>query len=192
MDVITEKYFYLLLKTSFLVSNKNIYWIEYFYSLIFLNIVIYIVLLIFFFSIFFLFDFKVFRNLSEYKFFKSTSYLNSTLIVVFFSLAGVPPFLGFFTKFFLFSSIFSASNFFFFFLFIFLNLFTLFFYIQNTRFLISKSYKNIFLFFFYKSYINIGLIKLLVFFNYINIFALIFFEYILIYIYQFIFYINIY
>jgi NADH:ubiquinone oxidoreductase subunit 2 (subunit N) len=139
-----------------------------------------------------MFDFKIFRSLNEYKFFKTTGFFNTTLVVIFFSLAGVPPFMGFFTKFFLFSSVFSSHHLAFFLLFLVLNLFIIFFYIQNTRFLISKSYKNIFVYHLYKTYLNFTLIKLLVFFNFINIVAIIFFEYLLISLYQFTFYINIY
>jgi len=153
---------------------------------------VYVLLLTFLFTIFFIFDFRLFRSLNEYKFFKGPAFFSSTLIVTFFSLAGVPPFLGFFAKLLLFAAIFYTSNFFYFLLFIFLNLFFIFFYIQNVRFLVGKTQKNIYFYKNFRVFMNFGLISLLVLFNFLNLFAIIFFEPLLIFINQMVFFIRIY
>ena len=65
----------------------------------------------------------------------STNTLTKILVVSLFSMAGVPPFWGFFSKVFIFLLLFN-SNFFVFFSFFFILLLTgLYFYIQNIRFL---------------------------------------------------------
>ena len=59
----------------------------------------------------------------------------ATLTLLFFSIAGVPPFLGFFTKLLILISLLHTAFFFFYFAFIILLLFSLYFYMQNMRFL---------------------------------------------------------
>lgn len=67
----------------------------------------------------------------------TTNFFNKTLIISLFSMAGVPPFWGFFSKLFIFTLL-CGSNFFTLFPFFFLILFVgLYFYIQNIRFLNS-------------------------------------------------------
>lgn len=167
------------------MSNFSLtYLTESFFTLITLNVFVYTILLFFFFTVFFLFDFRIFRTLSEYKFFKTSGFFNTTLIVIFFSLAGVPPFLGFFSKFLLFAGVFISSNFFLFVFFIFLNLFFIFFYIQNVRFLFSKTNKNIYIYQQFKVYLNFSLISFLTFMNFVNVSAALIFEYILIFLFE--------
>lgn len=72
----------------------------------------------------------------------ATTFFNKVLIIAFFSMAGVPPFLGFFAKLFLFQLL-CGSNFLTLFPPFFLLLFTsLYFYIQNIRFLNSTGPAN--------------------------------------------------
>lgn len=158
--------------------------LEYFFSLIFFNVFVYVSTLVFFFSIFFMFDTRLFRTLSEYKFFKTNSFINSTLVVVFFSLAGVPPFLGFFGKFLVFLTIFASSHFFYFLIFLIFNLFVIFFYIQNIRFLFGKAQTNVYIFKKFKVYMDFSLVSLLVFFNFVNVAGVFIFDYFLIFILQ--------
>ena len=69
----------------------------------------------------------------------SSNFFSKILIIALFSMAGVPPFLGFFSKVFIFTLL-CNSNFFLFFPFFFILLFIgLYFYIQNIRFLNSTS-----------------------------------------------------
>lgn len=182
--------YYITFSRKFLFNYS--YLSEFFYSLVMLNAFIYASLLVFFFTLFFLFDFRVFRTLSEYKFFKTSSFFNTTLVIIFLSLAGVPPFLGFLTKFLLFATLFFSNHFFFYTIFLVLNMFIIFFYVQNIRFLVAKNSQNIYIYFGYKVYLNFSLVSLIVFFNFLNVSALIFFDYILIWVYQLSFFINIY
>ena len=72
----------------------------------------------------------------------SSNFFSKVLIISLFSMAGVPPFLGFFSKIFLFSLL-CNSNFFVLFPFFFMLLFIgLYFYIQNIRFLNSTAGSN--------------------------------------------------
>jgi NADH-quinone oxidoreductase subunit N len=72
----------------------------------------------------------------------SSSFFSKVLIIALFSMAGVPPFLGFFSKIFIFSLL-CNSNFFILFPFFFILLFiSLYFYIQNIRFLNSTVGSN--------------------------------------------------
>lgn len=72
----------------------------------------------------------------------SSNFFSKVLIVSFFSMAGVPPFWGFFSKVFIFTLL-CNSNFFFLFPFFFVLLFIgLYFYIQNIRFLNSTASSN--------------------------------------------------
>lgn len=69
----------------------------------------------------------------------SSNFFSKILILSFFSMAGVPPFWGFFSKVFIFTLL-CTSNFFFLFPFFFVLLFLgLYFYIQNIRFLNSTA-----------------------------------------------------
>ena len=80
------------------------------------------------------FNFKTLYSFSDLKF---NFYFVISLTIVLFSIAGVPPFLGFFSKL-LILLILVNSNFFFFYIFFFgLLFFGLYFYLQNIRFLYS-------------------------------------------------------
>ena len=78
------------------------------------------------------FDLKTLQSFSDLG---SNNFFTKVLIIALFSMAGVPPFWGFFSKLFIFSLL-CTSNFFILFPFFFLILFIgLYFYIQNIRFL---------------------------------------------------------
>ena len=72
---------------------------EYSFSLIFLNIIIYIYMLINLFLIFFIFDIKYFKTLNELKFFGNLPLITIYFVLIILSFAGVPPLLGFISKF---------------------------------------------------------------------------------------------
>ncbi len=81
-------------------------------------------------------NFKTIYSFSDLKF---NFYFVITLSIVLFSMAGVPPFLGFFSKLLILITLVN-SNFFFFYIFFFgLLFFGLYFYIQNIRFLHSSN-----------------------------------------------------
>lgn len=74
---------------------------------------------------------------------KVNFFFSTTVAIVLFSIAGVPPFLGFFSKLLILLSLIN-SNFFFFYIFFFsLLFFGLYFYLQNIRFLYSSGTSKI-------------------------------------------------
>lgn len=128
-----------------------------------------------------MFDTKYFKTLNEFKFIGDFKKILSPILNTFLSLAGVPPLMGFCSKFIIFIVVFEKINFTFILLYSFFNLFVIYFYIQNFRFLSSnKTYiyflkipqisKNFFLF------------VLLSLFQFFNFFFILFFEEFLIYI----------
>lgn len=77
------------------------------------------------------------KTLQSFSVLGLINFFNKILIIVFFSMAGVPPFWGFFSKIFIFTLL-CNSNFYLLFPFFFLILFIgLYFYVQNIRFLNS-------------------------------------------------------
>jgi NADH-quinone oxidoreductase subunit N len=80
------------------------------FTLILLNIYIYIYLLFNLFGLFFLFDLRYLRTLNELKNCGSIVFISITLTLILISLAGVPPLLGFIGKFLLFIFLIKSSN----------------------------------------------------------------------------------
>ena len=100
----------------------------------------------------------------------NTNVFTKILLIVLFSMAGVPPFLGFFSKIFLFLLLFN-SNFFILFVFFFTLLFTgLYFYIQNIRFLNSTNSST----FYFPSELNLRITPLFFYVSYPLLFFLLF------------------
>jgi NADH-quinone oxidoreductase subunit N len=163
---------------------KSSFYIEYGYSLVFLNILFYFFMLFSIFSIFFLFDTNKTKVLSDLKNFNGLPLVGFSLFLSLLSLAGVPPLSGFSVKFLTFMFLFLSNNFFIIFYFAFLNFFFLFFYIQNTRALNSQISKNIS--FFYvknnKAYFNHHIVNIILFFNILNVIGIFFLEDIIMYI----------
>ena len=166
---------------NFFRSN---YYIEYGYSLVFLNILFYFFMLFSIFSIFFLFDTNKTKTLSDLKNFSGLPLIGFSFFLSLLSLAGVPPLSGFSVKFLTFMFLFLSDNFFVIFYFALLNFFFLFFYIQNTRALNSQVSKNIS--FFYvkdnKAYYHSYIVNIILFFNVLNIVGIFFLEDIVMYI----------
>lgn len=145
-------------------------------SLLLFNIILYIMILINIFLLLFLFDLRYIKTLNELKFIGNTSFLTIYLVLLFLSFAGAPPLLGFIGKFLIFIYLFYKKNFFIFLIFIFLNFFSMYFYLQNLRFIISKNvtnkiiYKNNFIFY------NHVIIYIFNFFNFFNLLSIFYFE----------------
>lgn len=136
------------------------------------NIFIYIITMLNIFFIFFLFNTKVLKTLNELKNAYNIQFVSISVIIVMLSLAGIPPVSGFLGKFLIFIQIFFKKNVIIFILFLFLNTFSIYFYIQNLRFLISKKIQNIFLIKNYFVFFNntlVFIINLLNFFNFLFI-----------------------
>lgn len=101
------------------------------------NLSLYVVFLTFF-----QFLHSEYKTLQSFIDLGSLNFFSKVLIIALFSMAGVPPFWGFFSKIFLFTLL-ANSNFFILFPFFFILLFIgLYFYVQNIRFLNSTSGAN--------------------------------------------------
>lgn len=113
------------------------------------------------------FNFKTIYSFSDLKF---NFYFVTTLSITLFSIAGVPPFLGFFSKL-LILIILLNSGFFFFYIFFFgLLFFGLYFYLQNIRFLYSTGIGELN----YAHVFNMRTTSLYLYFTFTFIFLLIF------------------
>ena len=160
--------------------QKNIYLFEgnsqWGASIIYLNVYIYILLLYIFFSLIFLYDFKKIRSLNNLKIFYKHNFSCITAILIILSLAGIPPLLGFVGKFLLFLFLFFAQKYIYILVFSFLNFFSIYFYIQNLRFLISKTQTQPLLRVGFYTTLNNHLLSSVVLFNIINLFGILFVE----------------
>lgn len=146
------------------------------FSIIMLNVFIYVVLIMNIFSILFLFDLQKFKTLSDLKGFGRHSFFLSSVFFTFCSLAGIPPFAGFVGKMVFVIYFLIKGNFLIIFLYSMLNFFVIYFYIQNVRFLVSEGESNFFVFKRYQVYLNFSLISCIVLLNMLNFLMFLFIE----------------
>lgn len=132
------------------------------------------------FFIFFIFDIKYVKTLSELKFIGNLQSFSIYVVIILLSFAGVPPLLGFTGKFLIFITLFSKSNWLFLIFFGIVNIFLIYFYIQNFRFLSAKRvYDKVI---YNTKFINQNFfINSLMFLNFLNIFGILFIEELLIF-----------
>lgn len=83
------------------------------------------------------------KTLYSLKDFKLNFFMLSTFIIILFSIAGVPPFIGFFSKLLILINLINSNFFFFYFFFFSLLFFGLYFYIQNMKYLMSNNNEQI-------------------------------------------------
>ena len=155
---------------------------EFSLSIIYLNLITYLVLNFAFFSLIFLFDTSFLISMNDLKKFGNLKFFSLTCILLLLSFAGVPPTLGFLSKSLIFLFIFFKKFYFFFISVTFLNFFLIYFYVKNIRFLISKSEKIPFLFNNNYVSINVNFIFFINFINFFNIMSLFYTEYLIIFI----------
>ncbi len=145
-------------------------------GLLFLNVSIYVILLICVFGIIFLFDMRFFKTLNDLKNFWSFFFISIIIVLNLLSMAGIPPMLGFVGKFLMFLFFILKQNFFLAFLFSLTNFFIMYFYIQNIRFLISRSSS---IFFLVKNscvFFDFSIVYFLILVNFVNFFGIFFFN----------------
>lgn len=107
-------------------------------------------------------------------------------------MAGIPPLMGFLAKVFLFYLLFLTKYYIIIIFIIIFNLFVMYFYIQNIRFIYSKSAPNIYLYYKYKVNFNFPLIVVLSFGLFFNLGGIFFFEYIITLLHQMTLFIKIF
>lgn len=108
-----------------------------------INLFAYMATLALLLTTFSLFNGQSLKGLSHLLRAPATPHFRFALLIALLSLSGMPPLLGFFAKFFIFVFLMAKSNYVMLGVFFFFNLFALYFYLQNTRYLIhSKSRKE--------------------------------------------------
>ena len=95
----------------------------------------------FFWSLFSFITIKL-KTLYTFSEFTQNSFIVLNISVLLFSMAGVPPFIGFFSKLFIMVLVLNNFYFLFYFLFFLILFLGLYFYMQNIRFLHSTNYRN--------------------------------------------------
>ena len=91
-------------------------------------------------------------------------------------MAGIPPLMGFVGKFLLFNFLFLSQKYIYIIVFSVLNFFSIYFYIQNLSFLISKTQPMYFLVSGFYVFLNKNLLNILVLLNFLNFFSILYFE----------------
>ncbi len=145
-------------------------------SIIYMNIYIYIYILYIFFSLLFLYDLKKIKTLNNLKVLNRYNFVALTTVLIFLSMAGIPPLMGFVGKFLLFNFLFLSQKYIFLIIFSVLNFFSIYFYIQNLRFLITKTQPSYYLISGFYVFFNKGLLNILVLLNVFNFFSILYFE----------------
>jgi len=141
-----------------------------------MNVHIYVYTLYLFFCLLFLFDVKKIKTINSLKVFNRYNFITMTIVLVFLSMSGIPPLAGFVGKFLVFNFFFLTQKYIYVLIFSLLNFFSVYFYIQNLRFLISKTQVNYFLFGGYYVFFNKRLLNLLVLLNFFNFMGILYFE----------------
>jgi NADH:ubiquinone oxidoreductase subunit 2 (subunit N) len=162
-----------------LVSNK-LFFVDLNLNLNFSIICIYIfsyIYIIFSFLILLFLTFTLKKNSLYFsKLYCWNAYTRIFAIVIFLSLAGVPPFIGFFSKFFFFFFLFIYTNYLVILNFIFINFLIFYFYIQYLRYLYYSNNSKIFTLRTYAIPYSVTCIAILLFF--FNVMSFVFIDYI--------------
>lgn len=114
------------------------------------------------------------KSLNQIKEFNSYNFIMYTCIFSLLSMAGIPPLLGFIGKFLSILYLNYKSQYFLLILTLIINMFSMYFYIQNLRFLIKKNKSSVLNFLNYYVNINITLSTIIFIFNVFNIFGVFF------------------
>lgn len=127
------------------------------------------------FSLLFLFDVSKIKTLSSLKILPKKNFILVTVILIFLSMSGIPPLIGFVGKFLLFNFLLFSQKYVYIIAFSLLNFFSTYFYIQNLRFLVSSAESNLFLINGFYAFFNKSLVNVLVLLNLFNLFGILYF-----------------
>jgi NADH:ubiquinone oxidoreductase subunit 2 (subunit N) len=109
------------------------------FIIFFLNLLVYIITLTLFFFLFSLISQEALKSMNSIGILSAISSLKFFFLLGILSLCGIPPLLGFFAKMYIFINLFNTFSYFLLFIFFIFNLFAMYFYLQNTRYLIANS-----------------------------------------------------
>lgn len=143
-------------------------------SLIIINVVNYLIVFLPIISIILMCNIAKIKNLNQFKEFNTYNFIFYTVIFSLLSMAGIPPLLGFTGKFLTIIFLSFKTQYLLLFLTLLLNMFSMYFYIQNLRFLVKKTKSSILN---YKNYylnINYSISVIIVVLNILNIFGFLF------------------
>lgn len=128
---------------NFLITD---YFVDLTYVAVITIIMIYIFLVFTFFVLLNTFDAKYIKNLSDLKKMGVVFPFNLLFLILILSFAGVPPLFGFSVKLILFMLIINGTAVFYIFVLAIFNFFTLYFYVQNVRYVINNSSNNFYVY----------------------------------------------
>lgn len=143
-------------------------------SILLLNIINYLIVFMLIISIILLTNLSKFKSLNQFKEFNSYNFILYSLIFSLLSMAGVPPLLGFTGKFLAILFSIFKSQYILIILMTILNIFGMYFYIQNLRFVVKKNKSSILNFKTYYVNINYTISLNIVLLNFLNFFGILF------------------
>lgn len=111
-------------------------------SILFFGIFSYVICLLLLFNVFFFFNLNRIRVLTDLKKIISSKFLIFSLVISLLIIAGIPPFLGFVSKLLLFLYLLTKNSNLILIFFTIINLFALYFYLQNVKYVISRAPLN--------------------------------------------------
>lgn len=149
-------------------------------SILLLNIINYLIVFMLIISIILLTNLSKFKSLNQFKEFNSYNFILYSLIFSLLSMAGIPPLLGFTGKFLAILFSIFKSQYILIILMTILNIFGMYFYIQNLRFVVKKNKSSILNFKTYYININYAISLNIVLLNFFNFFGILFLSDILI------------
>lgn len=158
------------------MAEQLIYGLDRSLALYVLNLVAYAASLALIFSVLALVKAKTFRSLTGLTKLGDFPLLKFLLIISFLSLSGVPPFVGFFAKLFLGLFFLSKGAYISFGLFIIFNVFAIYFYLQNMRYIFQQSTRKSFKTLTHTTYFDRGLLTVLIMLTWFIAFGFLFLE----------------
>jgi NADH-quinone oxidoreductase subunit N len=158
-----------------LINNVYLNEISFFgISILIINIINYLSVFLIIISLILMCNISKFKSLNQFKEFNSYTFILYTILFSLLSMAGIPPLLGFTGKFLSIIYLNFKSQYVLVLIMFIINMFSMYFYIQNIRFVVKKTKSSIL---FYKNYyinLNYSLSLIIVILNILNIFGFLF------------------